>query len=98
MNPPCRVVMHHIPHGRLPPMGPLPTDLPPMGPLSAGALSAPHIWPAEHCTPVHTSQCSAGQMCGADRADRKSTRLNSSHVAISYHVFCLKDKNTHTTT
>src|SRR5690625_5445234 len=26
--------------------------------------------------------------------DRKSTRLNSSHVAISYAVFCLKKKNT----
>src|SRR5439155_25561434 len=26
------------------------------------------------------------------RADRKSTRLNSSHVAISYAVFCLKKK------
>src|SRR5690625_6521805 len=24
--------------------------------------------------------------------DRKSTRLNSSHVAISYAVFCLKEK------
>src|SRR5437660_5263967 len=34
------------------------------------------------------------------RVDRKSTRLNSSHVAISYAVFCLKKKkkkkkNTH---
>src|SRR5690625_6794536 len=27
-----------------------------------------------------------------DRGDRKSTRLNSSHVAISYAVFCLKKK------
>src|SRR5690606_40272377 len=27
-----------------------------------------------------------------DRADRKSTRLNSSHVKISYAVFCLKKK------
>src|SRR5439155_7062144 len=27
-----------------------------------------------------------------DREDRKSTRLNSSHVAISYAVFCLKKK------
>src|SRR5690625_7078730 len=27
------------------------------------------------------------------RRDRKSTRLNSSHVAISYAVFCLKKKN-----
>src|SRR5437870_7478571 len=29
--------------------------------------------------------------------DRKSTRLNSSHVAISYAVFCLKKKNKNTT-
>src|SRR5699024_12482065 len=25
--------------------------------------------------------------------DRKSTRLNSSHVSLSYDVFCLKNKN-----
>src|SRR3989442_5355187 len=33
--------------------------------------------------------------CGLKRpgaADRKSTRLNSSHVRISYAVFCLKKK------
>src|SRR5690606_40099222 len=29
--------------------------------------------------------------------DRKSTRLNSSHVKISYAVFCLKKKNTNRT-
>src|SRR5207244_10661598 len=29
----------------------------------------------------------------ADREDRKSTRLNSSHQIISYAVFCLKKKN-----
>src|SRR5436309_5068695 len=28
--------------------------------------------------------------------DRKSTRLNSSHVKISYAVFCLKKKNSRT--
>src|SRR3989442_2735373 len=28
----------------------------------------------------------------ASRKDRKSTRLNSSHVRISYAVFCLKKK------
>src|SRR2546422_2767257 len=37
---------------------------------------------------------------GAGRAfhpgDRKSTRLNSSHGYISYAVFCLKKKKTHT--
>src|SRR5690625_6928237 len=32
------------------------------------------------------------------RVDRKSTRLNSSHVAISYAVFCLKKKSINTTT
>src|SRR5690242_21484190 len=28
-----------------------------------------------------------------DFSDRKSTRLNSSHMSISYAVFCLKKKN-----
>src|SRR5690606_40851022 len=31
---------------------------------------------------------------GTSIGDRKSTRLNSSHVKISYAVFCLKKKNT----
>src|SRR5690625_6507541 len=31
-----------------------------------------------------------------NNSDRKSTRLNSSHVAISYAVFCLKKKKTRT--
>src|SRR5690625_6017020 len=33
-------------------------------------------------------------MLDRSRSDRKSTRLNSSHVAISYAVFCLKKKKT----
>src|SRR5256885_7205185 len=33
-----------------------------------------------------------GHRRGAQRADRKSTRLNSSHLVISYAVFCLKKK------
>src|SRR5438874_5170288 len=32
---------------------------------------------------------------GRTRRDRKSTRLNSSHVEISYAVFCLKKKTYH---
>src|SRR3989442_5982466 len=32
----------------------------------------------------------------SDQADRKSTRLNSSHVRISYAVFCLKKKKKQT--
>src|SRR5207253_5776672 len=35
----------------------------------------------------------AGTPATIARSDRKSTRLNSSHVAISYAVFCLKKKN-----
>src|SRR5207249_12174218 len=31
---------------------------------------------------------------GTHEIDRKSTRLNSSHVSISYAVFCLKKKKT----
>src|SRR5205814_8602552 len=31
-----------------------------------------------------------------DDVDRKSTRLNSSHLGISYAVFCLKKKNINT--
>src|SRR5690625_3572191 len=34
----------------------------------------------------------AGQVASTRREDRKSTRLNSSHVASSYAVFCLKKK------
>src|SRR5690625_5584676 len=34
-----------------------------------------------------------GQDLTFPHQDRKSTRLNSSHVAISYAVFCLKKKN-----
>src|SRR5690606_40213463 len=34
----------------------------------------------------------AWQRAGLRRRDRKSTRLNSSHVKISYAVFCLKKK------
>src|SRR5256885_15407521 len=34
-----------------------------------------------------------GHRAGARTRDRKSTRLNSSHLVISYAVFCLKNKN-----
>src|SRR5689334_23496396 len=32
------------------------------------------------------------RLCASASADRKSTRLNSSHSSISYAVFCLKKK------
>src|SRR5580700_1057725 len=39
-----------------------------------------------------TPKFSASGRSGYARPDRKSTRLNSSHVEISYAVFCLKKK------
>src|SRR2546426_8154214 len=45
--------------------------------------------------------CSVHELGGNEEIDRKSTRLNSSHLVISYAVFCLKKKkekrNTKTT-
>src|SRR5439155_18389496 len=41
-------------------------------------------------TRIGRRPCSSGNR--SDGLDRKSTRLNSSHVAISYAVFCLKKK------
>src|SRR5699024_11953453 len=39
---------------------------------------------------------SGRRLTAAGQLDRKSTRLNSSHVSISYAVFCLKKKKKHT--
>src|SRR5262245_63945733 len=44
-----------------------------------------HAEPDDQARPVQRS---------AGRKDRKSTRLNSSHLGISYAVFCLKKKST----
>src|SRR5204863_9631872 len=42
------------------------------------------------------SQIPERTLCGVmGQQDRKSTRLNSSHVEISYAVFCLKKKKTY---
>src|SRR5258708_31193879 len=42
-------------------------------------------------TTIYTDR-SSGDQGPVTRADRKSTRLNSSHQIISYAVFCLKKK------
>src|SRR5690625_6520202 len=41
-----------------------------------------------------TAVTNQSEGCPVALRDRKSTRLNSSHVAISYAVFCLKTKKT----
>src|SRR5438045_7097826 len=45
----------------------------------------------QHRTREKTSECQTEDGDGRDE-DRKSTRLNSSHLGISYAVFCLKKK------
>src|SRR5690349_24130225 len=44
------------------------------------------------CTWLREIKCRHEAACGPTAEDRKSTRLNSSHVEISYAVFCLKKK------
>src|SRR5690606_39345498 len=39
-----------------------------------------------------SSACTSSSQSSSSCRDRKSTRLNSSHVKISYAVFCLKKK------
>src|SRR5437773_11550260 len=58
---------------------PIPIDL-----LAEQVLGLDFLW--EEVQPQHL----LGQQI--DREDRKSTRLNSSHITISYAVFCLKKK------
>src|SRR5256885_12347761 len=41
---------------------------------------------------AHTARFAWSAVGVPERADRKSTRLNSSHLVISYAVFCLKKK------
>src|SRR5699024_12264107 len=65
--------------------------------VAVGAVDATHRRP--HLRPVGGAQRVAGLLAAVrmgpvlgEQADRKSTRLNSSHVSISYAVFCLKKK------
>src|SRR5690242_21504320 len=56
-----------------------------------GAVDPQHRAGELHGRPV---ACRRGRVPAAalDAEDRKSTRLNSSHMSISYAVFCLKKK------
>src|SRR5258707_4913160 len=57
-----------------------------------------HIVENAHCRhhKTHLDGERAAQRLDLLGQDRKSTRLNSSHANISYAVFCLKKKKTHT--
>src|SRR5207245_8967342 len=66
--------------------------------LVAPVLRPSHVHAHEHLRPVLGLRPPGARMDREDRvvrvhlADRKSTRLNSSHGSISYAVFCLKKK------
>src|SRR5699024_11388121 len=63
-----------------------------------GRLPRPRLWRALRGThtPITERTGRPGHR-GVRTSDRKSTRLNSSHVSISYAVFCLKKKKEHRT-
>src|SRR5207245_11102735 len=60
---------------------------------SADKPPADMIQQADNDREYEVSYRSGGGVAIAALADRKSTRLNSSHGSISYAVFCLKKKN-----
>src|SRR5438067_10596456 len=62
-----------------------------IGWLSAAALALGIAIMALDVAGVRFAQATPTDSCYVER-DRKSTRLNSSHVSISYAVFCLKKK------
>src|SRR5438874_11775552 len=57
---------------------------------SLGSLMRPRM------VPLIDSDCAHVAGMQVRKRDRKSTRLNSSHVEISYAVFCLKKKKNST--
>src|SRR5690606_40037443 len=59
--------------------------------LAVAACASTRL-PAPAPTPAATP-AAAGVAVDVPDIDRKSTRLNSSHVKISYAVFCVKKKN-----
>src|SRR3712207_303168 len=66
-------------------------------PAQVGQCPPPRLRPAEAWRdPLrHHLQLPSPALSRADRRDRKSTRLNSSHANISYAVFCLKKKKSY---
>jgi len=61
-------------------------------------LHCPSPWPQDNLFRIFGGDRIKGLMSAfriEDLPDRKSTRLNSSHITISYAVFCLKKKKNH---
>src|SRR5256885_13284366 len=62
-------------------------------PISTGFLRAPPVFSAELAAQtIAVPPYARADDLRKSQLDRKSTRLNSSHLVISYAVFCLKKK------
>src|SRR2546426_6610099 len=67
----------------------------PLGKVAPPTITSASPAPTRHapnvsgCSSAARAAASVGNLSGRDR---KSTRLNSSHLVISYAVFCLKKK------
>src|SRR5690606_41185152 len=61
-------------------------------PVKAGLVQMPEEWKWSSCSGYYGQGSMPKGLLDCE-LDRKSTRLNSSHVKISYAVFCLKKKN-----
>src|SRR5699024_11797717 len=90
-------------HPPLPPLHPFPTrrssdlalrgpDQKPKGPRRENSSCARKDSCARKTAALRQTAVGAGRPPPQVGRDRKSTRLNSSHVSISYAVFCLKKK------
>src|SRR5690606_40425331 len=63
------------------------------GTTCVGPVGGDTSWVGGAASPESAACRRAATTSVGPRRDRKSTRLNSSHVKISYAVFCLKKKN-----
>src|SRR5256885_12213436 len=63
-----------------------------------GTLSSPASAYMRRSSGPSAATWNFSSQAGELNVDRKSTRLNSSHVVISYAVFCLKKKKTYHST
>src|SRR2546426_11945175 len=57
-----------------------------------GHVARPELLTVAPLGPIEVLDPDRRGIADVDRRDRKSTRLNSSHLVISYAVFCLKKK------
>src|SRR2546426_5577383 len=64
--------------------------------ISPNSESRSPLWPTE-MAPIGYTRVSPIGAISVGQRDRKSTRLNSSHLVISYAVFCLKKKKNNQT-